>query len=188
MGRADIQRFFDLYDHAKKKFDEAKNDQNKLNNEFWQEISPLQMMMHAGLFAQDSFLDRAMRHTLTEEQLAHSQALDAERRVFRHKADIALAVAEIELSAPLRAEQRRELTALLEKVTKPSRKHGNNGNNVLLYKLSKLPQEKIRPLFDDAQWNAVEKCLNQYKGMEQWLKQSGELDEDDAKVDASSTK
>jgi hypothetical protein len=178
-GRGDIKQFFVLYDKAKQRFDLLKNDQKKLFQEIWQDISPLQTMLQFGMFCEDSFLGKALHNTLTTEQFARYDAVIRERRAFRHRAQIELAVTVLEQNLPLRAAQRRELITLFSSVAKPPRKSGGNGYNVVMYRVSQLPEAKLKPLFDDAQWKVVSRQFNQYRGMKQWLKQSGQLSEDD---------
>jgi len=184
-GRGDIKRFFDLYENLKKKFQLAKNDQQKMQK-IWQEMSPLQIMLQTGLFNEDSLLFKSLHNTITSEQFQHYQALARERRAFHHRASIELVVNMLELNMPLRAAQRRELVTLLSNVTKPPRKSGQYGYYVLMFQLAQLPAGKLQPLFDDAQWKAVSGQFNQFKGMRQWLKQSGQLpeEEDDDKIEA----
>src|SRR5581483_10939606 len=183
-GRGDIKRFFNLYEKAKQKFQLVKDDQRKLQ-EIWQDIGPMQTIMQSGLFNDDSFLFKSLHNTITQEQFQIYQALTRERRAFRHRADIELAVMMIEMNAPLRAEQRRDLITLLSKATKPPRKSGQYGYYVTIYQLSQLPEEKVKPLFDDAQWKAVRAQMRGLNGMKQWLKQTGELpDDEDVNADA----
>ena len=90
-GKGDMKRFFARYVTVKKKFQLAKNDLNKIN-QIWQDISPLQMSMQAGLFHEDSLLVKSFLHTLSAEQLEHYGAIVRERRAFRHRAAIDLTV------------------------------------------------------------------------------------------------
>jgi hypothetical protein len=185
-GQGDIKRFFDRYEKVKKRFDLLKNDQQKLFQEIWQDISPLQQTLQSGLFSEDSILYKSLHNTLTAEQWERYQAYSSERRAFQHRYNIEFAVAMIEMSIPLRAGQRRELMAVLSTLTKPPRRSGQYGYYLVMYQLAQAPQEKLKPLFDDTQWKAVSATFNQYKGMRQWLKQSGQLpeDDDDEKADA----
>jgi hypothetical protein len=176
-GRGDIKRFFSIYEEVKRKFQRVKNDQQAMQ-EIWQDISPLQTMIQSGLFLEDSFLLKSLPHTLTSEQLERYQAVTNQRHAFRHRADIELAVRILELNVPMRAAQRRELIALLLQITKPPRKTTQYAYYALQYRLAQLPEEKLKPLFDEAQWKVVNAQLNQARGMGQWLKQSGQLDED----------
>lgn len=185
-GQGDIKRFFDKYDKVKKKFDLLKNDQQKLFQEIWQDINPLQAILQSGLFLDDSILYKSLHNTLTPEQLERYKVHARERREFQHRYNIEFAVGMIEMNTPLRASQRRELMALLATMTKAPRRTGQYGYYVVMYQMAKAPQEKLKSIFDDIQWKAISATFNQYQGMRQWLKDSGQLpdDDDDAKADA----
>jgi hypothetical protein len=177
-GRGDIKRFFVLYDHVKQKFQAARNDQQKMND-IWREINPLQVMLY-NMFDDSSFLGKSLRHALPPEKFALYQAALRQRAAGRHRAHVELAVAVLEQNMPLRDAQRKEVIDLLVKIAKLPRKTGNYGYYILMYQMSELPEEKIRPLFDDAQWKVISRQLVQFKGWGQWLRQQGQLaDEDD---------
>jgi hypothetical protein len=185
-GQGDIKRFFDKYDKVKKKFDLLKNDQQKLFQEIWQDINPLQLILQSGLFLEDSILYKSLHNTLTPEQWKKYREHARERREFQHRYNIEFAVAMIEMNTPLRASQRRELMAALSTITKAPRRTGQYGYYVVMYQMAHTPEEKLKPLFDDIQWKALKATFQQYQGMRQWLKDSGQLpdEDDDAKADA----
>jgi hypothetical protein len=181
-GRGDIKRFFDRYETVKRKFEQFKNDPNKqqqMQQQVWQDASPLQVSLQAGLFHDDSIFAKSMRHTLNADQFTRYEALARDRRTFRHRANIESVVAIIEQGAPLRAEQRQKLIALLASATRPARKSSQYEFYVVMYQIGRLPEEKIKPLFDNAQWRGLNRLLDQYKGIEQWLRQSGQLPAED---------
>ncbi len=62
---------------------------------------------------------------------------------------------------------------LLKEETKPPRKLGENDYYVVLYQLSRIPEEKIKPVFDDIQWRFLKRQLDQGRGMGMFLKQNG---------------
>jgi hypothetical protein len=189
-GRGDIKRFYDHYEVVKQKFHRLKPKQQDDNNwqehwnELWQDINPLQTKFQSGLFHEDSLLHKSLRHTLTAEQLPRYQAQAEERRRFHHRASIELAVNSFEQSMPLRDAQRQELIALLLKELKPSSKSNRIEVYIVTVRMSLLPEEKLKPVFDRTQWKMVRAQLANYKGQEQWLKQSGQWPEDDEDVDA----
>jgi hypothetical protein len=178
-ARGDVKRFFDRYEAVKRKFQLVKNDEHKMQ-EIWQDINPLQLSLQAGLFHDDSLFYKSIRSTLSAEQAAGYEAIASERREFRHRATIELVVNTFEQNMPMRDEQRRELITRLAKLTKPSRKSGQYDYYVIMFQLARLPEEKFKPLFDELQWKAINRQRVQFKGMWQFLKQAGELpDEDD---------
>ena len=82
---------------------------------------------------------------------------------------------------PLADEQRQKLVALLLAETKPPKRFGPYDYYVVTVQMAKLPEEKLKPLFDDAQWRMLRQQLNNMRAMEQWLKQSGAMSADDEK-------
>ncbi len=142
-GRGDIKRFFDRYETVKQKFHLVKDDQQKMQ-QIWQDISPLQMSLQAGLFDGDSLFYKSLHNTLTSEQRTRYDAVERERREFSHRASIVQAVATWEQSIPLRDAQRRELITLLSDQTKPPRKLGPYGYILIMFQLSQLPEEEAQ--------------------------------------------
>jgi hypothetical protein len=183
-GRGDVKRFFDRYETVKQKFHLIKDDQQKFQ-EIWQDINPLQTALQAGLFDSDSLFYKSLHNTLTDDQRARHDVVDRERREFSHRASIALAVNTWEQSVPLRDAQRRDLITLLTNQTKMPRKSGSYDYYLIMYQLSQLAEEKLKPHFDEMQWKIVGQQLAQAKGWGQFLKTAGVLasDEDD-KADA----
>src|SRR5262249_29703683 len=153
-GRGDIKRFFDRYEAVKQRFNLLKHDQQKMN-EIFQETRPLSMTLQAGLFHNGSLLYRSLHNTLTDEQLARYDAVTGERRTFRHRATVELAVMTLEQSIPLTDAQRRKLIAIMANETKPARKSGQYDLQLIMLQVGRLPEEKLKPLFDNTQWKAV---------------------------------
>jgi hypothetical protein len=85
----------------------------------------------------------------------------------------------------LREAQRQALIDLLTRELKPPRRTSQYGFYVTFVQMSQLPEGKLKPAFDAAQWKAVSKLLGQYKGAEQWLKRSGQWPEADDEDDAA---
>lgn len=182
VGKGDMRRFFARYEIVKKKFQKLKNDQQKMQ-EIWRDISPLQTSLQAGLFHEDSLLVKSLVHTLTAEQFARYGVVVRERRAFRRRAAIELTVAFLEQTFPLRADQRRDLLALLTKQTRLGRRMGQYEHFVIMIQLDRMPEEKLKPLFDSAQWKAVKQHLTRIENMEAFLRQSGEWPDPDDETD-----
>lgn len=172
-GRGEIKRFFDRYEAVKQNFQLVKNDQQKVQ-EIWQEIGPLQQSLQGGMFNDASFLYKTLHNTLTQDQRARYEASARDRQAFRHRANIELVVTLLEQGVPLRDAQRRELISLLTDQTKPPRKSGPYDYYLIMFQATRLPEGKLKSLFDDAQWKVVTRQLNQYQGMVPFLKQSGQ--------------
>src|SRR5207302_5495045 len=130
--------------------------------EIMPDLVPLRAVMQGGPFHEDSLLCKSLRNTLTDEQFAKYDALTRERRAFRHRANIELAVSMLEQAMPLRDAQRRELIAVLEKETSPPRKGGQYEAYLILHQLGLLPDTKLKALFSDTQKLVLDRQLAQY--------------------------
>ena len=182
-GRGDIERFFRAYEVVKKKFQTIKNDQQKVNQIF-QDISPLQAQMMSGLFDRDSLLQKCLINTIIREQFLKYHKLDQERRRFHHESKVGLVVMMLDQSAPITAEQRRQLTTLLLRETRPPRKLGQYDYYVMMHQVSKIDDANFKKILDNIQWQVFNQQLGQLRNIEQWLKQNGLLsdDEDDSDI------
>lgn len=173
-GRGDMVQFFEKVEVVRKKFLLVRKDQQKFN-EIWQDISPLQVQFQAGLFGDDSFYHKTLRNMLKGEQLSKFSQIDGERRKFQYRAKVELVVAMLENALPLRDEQRQKLITLIVEETKPPRRFGPQDYYVVMWNISKIPKKTLEPLFTDAEWKILNQQLQQVRGLEQWLKQSGML-------------
>jgi hypothetical protein len=88
-----------------------------------------------------------------------------------------MVLSNIENSISLRADQRQRLLKLLLDETEPPKKFGQYDFYVVLLQAGRLGEAKLRPIFDDAQWQSLKKVLDQYRGLEMFLKQQGYLPE-----------
>jgi hypothetical protein len=78
------------------------------------------------------------------------------------------------------------LTLLANKI-KPARKSSQYEYYLIMFQLARLPESDVKPLFDNTQWKVMTRLLAQVKGVEPWLRQSGQLpdgDEEDDKAGA----
>jgi hypothetical protein len=173
-GRGDIKRFFDHYQAVKQKFQTMNNPAQHIPD-VWQDIGPLQMILQAGLFHDDSLFIKSLPNTLTGEQFARYDALARERRASRHRESVETAIAILQRGIRLRDAQRRELVILITKETKPSRRPSPYDPYVVLLQLDRVPQEKLKRLFDETQWQTVNEQLAQCHQLEPMLRQAGQL-------------
>jgi hypothetical protein len=171
-GRGDIKRFFDRVEEARKKFDKIKHDQNQIGM-IWQEIQPLQATFNAGLFNDESIFTKALKATLSQDQVAQYQEVQRERTLYRYRARVDLALELLNNSVGFSAEQRERVLKVLVEETRPPKRLGQNDYYAVLYQLSKVPEAKLKAIFDDVQWRFLERQLMQAKGLEMWLKQNG---------------
>jgi hypothetical protein len=173
-GKGDIKRFLDKVDEKRKKFEKVKTDQNKVN-EIYQELQPLQVTLNSGLFTEGSLFSKTLKKTLEGEQATHYDQIAREKRLFRYRAKVELAVASLDQSVGFSDAQRRKLVdVILSETTAPIR-YGQYDYWVVMYQAGRIPESKLRPMFDEQQWTFLKRQLDQMRGMGQWLRNAGML-------------
>lgn len=173
-GHGEMKRFFLVVDELKAKYSSAEFNQEKVN-QIAQEIQPLQTRVNAGFFGADSLFCKILKHTLDGEQAARYEKDERARRKFTYEAKVALVVSMLESGLPLDDEQRRKLVQVILDETDPPKTFGRYDYYVVLYQVGKVDEEKLRPIFDDDQWQALRRTIAQAKGMEAMLRKNGLL-------------
>ncbi len=174
-ARGDMKRFFDEVEEVRKKFLKVKNDRNGFNN-IWQEIHPLQQQQAAGLFGDSSFFGKTIRRTLTDEQQAKYQIVQEERRRFRYRAAIEVALHTLGNTVALRHDQHEAVLKLVAEETQPLHVFGQYDHYAIMFKMSELPAAKLKSLLDERQWKLLQQQMNQSRGMESTLIEQGIID------------
>ena len=179
-GRGDMKAFFEQVEIVRQKFLAVRKDQEKFN-QIWNDIQPLQTSFQSGLFGDESLFHKTLRNILDDQQRSHYAKIESERRAFHYRARVELTVATLEGNLPLRDAQRQKLIEIILSNTTPPRRFGPQDTTVVMWRVSQIPEGKLRPLFDDAEWKIMSQQLLQARGLEQWLRTSNLLDnEDDA--------
>lgn len=169
-GQGDLKRFFNDVAVVRKKFIKVRRNRNAFN-QIWQDIQPLQAKINSGLFTDASFFRKVLDRTLSDEQSSKYEETMWERRQFRYNAKLTLVVTMLERGMPLRADQREQFISVLKEETKPPKAFGQYDYHVVLYQLTKIPDEKLKPIFDEPQWKVLKQQADQARGREAWLKQ-----------------
>jgi hypothetical protein len=166
----DIKKFRDEYDQLKTKFQHTKQNPNNTTN-VMTAIAPLQQQWNAGIISDSSMLGKVIESTLTADQWAAYQKELAERKNYRYRAKIKLALATLESTVPITVEQRGQLEKLLVAETKPPKKFSQFDAQVVLLQAASLPESKFKNIFDDSQMKLLQQAFQQVKGIEPMLKQ-----------------
>ncbi len=171
-GHGDIKRFFDRIEDLRKKFTKDRNDQNAWQK-LWQEVQPLRNSFNSGFFEGDSIFAKAVKATLSSEQTARHKQVLLERTHYRYWAKVDLAMELINNEVGFTDDQRVQMVKLLKEETRPPLKLGENDYYVVLYQLSRIPEARLKPVFEDVQWKYLKRQLDQGRGMAMFLKQNG---------------
>jgi hypothetical protein len=173
-GRGDIKRFFDRVDELRRKFQLVKTDQNRIQ-ELFREVQPFHATFSAGPFGESSIFFKALKNTLTSEQTALYDEAARERRQFLYRARVEELVVKIDEALTLRTAQRRQLEKALLEETRPPAQFGVYDDYVMLWQASKIPEDKLKPVFDDRQWRVLTRHFEKARGLEPLLKSNGLL-------------
>jgi hypothetical protein len=177
-GQGDLKRFFDRIDDRKVVLDKQVDQDEYVR--LMQELRPLQTSLSKDLFGEGSFFFKALKTTLQEGQSARYGAAEHEALQKRYRARIDQVIVSLDSSLGLSAGQRRRLATLLVEETRPPRVFSAYDLQVVIYQMARLPEAKLRPIFDDAQWLALGRRFDQVRALKSILVSSGYLPEEAA--------
>ena len=171
-GRADVTRFFRDVDAL---IEECKglNVNDERFQKIWPKVNVMQAKLGAGLFNESSLFQKVLDGMARPGASAPYQQQEQDRRKFRHRAAAELALTTFEFGVPLTDDQRQKFLKLILEECEPPKSFGQMDDYVVLYQASKLDRKKLKPIFDDAQWRALEDTLRRVSGMEAMLKERG---------------
>lgn len=171
-ARGDVKRFFREAEEVRAKYNEFKGDQQKLN-EIVQAIQPIQRRMQGSFFNSSSLLYKSVKSTLTSEQTEKYEREHGARRKFAYEAKIESALIMLERGVPLREQQRVQFVKLLLEETEAPEAFGRQVPYEVFYQAGTLEEEKLRRIFDNNQWRAIQKLLTQAKALGPNLMRNG---------------
>jgi hypothetical protein len=176
-GHGDIKHFMDRVAEARRVFELLRRDQNNIN-EIFQETQPLATTLRTGLFGTESFFSKTIATTLEPEQASRYRRSILEKNQFRYRAKVRLAINNLDNAIGFSGEERQRLTDLVLAETRPSEKSaGQYEATVVLLKIAKIPEAKLRLIFDEARCRLLNAQFQQAKGMEMFLRGQGFLDD-----------
>jgi hypothetical protein len=173
-GQGDIWEFFNEVEEVRKLFLEARKDRQQFN-QAWQHIQPVQQKLQAGLFHSQSLMRKCARGILEPEQEIRYLQQELKRRKFHYQASIALMLEMLQQGIPLQQSQQQQLVDLIQNSTELPTQFGQYDTYLILWKLSKLPEEELKPIFDKTQWRAMQQAFRQVQAMEPHLRKMGLL-------------
>ena len=176
-GQGDQKRFLDRVAEAHRVFERYKHDQNSIGP-IQQVTQPLAASLALGLHGDGSLFAKALATILDPVQAARYREAGRERDRSRYRAKVAIALANLDNAIGLTAEQYHKLLDLaLAETAPPAKQAGNYETMLILYKLARLPESKVRPLLDEPRWKSLRRLLEAANQREAFLKAQGLLDE-----------
>lgn len=177
-GRGDVARFFASLEIQKKKFPAGSMTQEKFN-EMWQQIQPLTARYQAGLHGRGSLFYKVLPIVLTSEQWEQYQQQDRERQRRHYRAKIEVVLTVLDQRLPMTQEQRQKLIDVVLAKSEPPKAYGQSDYYLIMWRISQIPDEHLKPIFDEQEWKVFTRTTQQVRGMKQWIEQmEGGLEDD----------
>lgn len=133
------------------------------------EMQTLKFELQFGPFRRKSIFHKTLLATLNQDQLVKYHENDRLERLTRHRVRIANAITLLEFIAPLKEEQRKQLSALIEGKTPAPEYESGMATYVVLYRVSEFPDKDLTAILTPAQWKAWESKLRQYQQLKPHL-------------------
>ncbi len=175
-GHGDRKRFMDRVAEVRRVYEQLRHEPGGAN-EVFQATRPVAAEFEFGLYGEGSFFAKTVKTTLTPEQASRYREAQEEKLKFRYRAKVTLILASLDARVGFTSDQHQRFTTLiLEKTTLPHKPAGDYEPNVVLLQIAKLPEAKVRPIFDDSQWKKMDLIFQKARGTETFLRANGHLD------------
>lgn len=177
-GNGDIKRFYDRVEKARRQFLSMGEqwEQNRIN-EAYQLAVPLQQELRKGIFGSNSLLQKVVATTVTEEQTEQMRKETERLLQLRKESAVKVMMASLGRQIPMTSTQRSKLTELVMQRMTSIGEDDAYTNYLVAYRLSEVPLDDYKDLFDEAQMKAINQSTQQGKAMKAMLEQRGLLDE-----------
>ncbi|MGH9550990.1 MAG: hypothetical protein ACRD3W_16530 [Terriglobales bacterium] len=160
-GKIDIERFQERYLAIN-----TVEDEDRIKKE--SRLAALCETAHAMFSQPASNYQKAIGARLSEEQKQKLAAAESERNVFRRQALVEAVVVGFERSASMTAPQCAELTQILNAAVAACGSDLGLRSDCLRT-IADLPEERIRPIFSEAEWSAVKRQLRKLEDVARQL-------------------
>lgn len=177
-GQGDIKRYFDSVETTWVKLDQFADDPEE-TREALTEIERLGRIYPSGMFKKGSFFAKTLDKILSDTQTADQKQEILQRHQRRFRATVTWVAGTMTLTMKLSERQRRQLERVLIEETRAPRSFGSHDYYGLIFQASRIPETKLKPIFDDDQWQTLTGQFQAVKRMEQELKDGGFIPLDD---------
>jgi hypothetical protein len=161
-GRGDVKRFMDRFDGIARTFAEPHSSVDDLRTAML-EMQDLRGLARQRLFDEKSLLGKTLAGTLDRNQVAERELSFVERNKIRYQVAVSRAIKTLQGNLGLKKVQSAKLEAILLRETQAPRRFGNAPDIALvLFQASRVPEEKIRSIFDDDQWKTLSRWMAVY--------------------------
>ena len=141
------------------------------------------------LIGNDSFFAKAAKRILADATLktarfpsANDPKSNLQNQAHRHISNIESAIGDVNRRVSLQDSQKQAIAELLLKETRPAKVFGDFDDILVKYRLSQLPEDKLKPLFDEKQWPRVRQVLDGFLEFRPSLVRRGLIAEEQPKA------
>jgi hypothetical protein len=168
-GRGDIKRFLDRLDAIRKTMTdmEASEIQNALMS-----MRDLQEDVEKP-FDASSLFSKTLAKTLSPEQLAQHENSLRDKNAVHYREAVNQTVRRLARLLRLSGTQSTALARLILTETTPPTKFGQSDYAFVMFQAARLPEAKLRPIFQEQQWNAIKVQFVSWADSEQTLRDEG---------------
>lgn len=171
-GQGDLKRLFDRVEDLRTKYRQAKYERVAAIK-CLQEARRLRAELATMPGPVDSLLSKTIATTITEEQKARHDDLLREYQSGQTERAIVEAAQRLARLLNLSGAQHRQLEQMLFDEIRPPARMGSSGYAFVMYRLSRLPENKVRPILSDSQWKFLHELLMPWNKAEKFLENDG---------------
>ena len=178
-GRGDMKRVFTRMDELSELLSAPVQEAGRRKKLLLEFAQKRQEIKETDTFGDDSLFAKVLKSTLTPLQHAVRDQATKEAAIAQHKATIRWAVGSLDTWLRLSPEQHEKLETLLRAQTRSPQKFGEYDYYGLMFQASKLSEKELKAIFDDDQWQKIERQFAEARRLEKMLRGGGFLPEDD---------
>jgi hypothetical protein len=167
-GQGDIKRYCDSVEEIWRSLDVTANDPDKTRDAIM-EIERLERVHKSGMFKNGSIFAKTLQKTLSDEQIA----LYKEKNRQQYRETLTWVTGTLEQTLKLSANQRRRLERVLTEETRAPGAFGGYDYYGVIFQAARIPEARLKPIFDDDQWQVLSRQFQEVRGMEQTLADGG---------------
>jgi hypothetical protein len=166
-GRGDIKHRFDRIEDRRDVINRRLTQEEYLK--LRQDLQAMQNAHGDDLFGEGSLYAKALKAMLSDVMAARYRKVEREKRQILYRARVEQYVAGIDNGIGLTADQRRRFVAVLLEETQPPKIFSNYDLLLVQYQAARLPEARLRPIFDELQWRVLGQRFGAARGIEQTI-------------------
>jgi hypothetical protein len=178
-GRGDVKRACDRSEAIQARLRRAADNRDEL---IGVQIEALEFenFLQGGVFGGESLFTKTMAITVTQEQRDNAakrrrqhELRPREDELARYRLAVRDAVARLTPALGLTEKQVAKLKKLMAEEIAPPLTSGESDHAYIMYHFAKLPEAKVKPIFNDVQWQLLTTMRPTWEERE-WLRRHGE--------------